>query len=174
LRAGRWFDHYNRSAEFAHMMRRWCDAILRDPSFRQQLDPVTGEFTQSGSASYSPAALVLYDYTWRLAGVRRCDDELHWNIHPDCPAAQNGTFRTHVDRGGAVAELRYLPHSAELSLNGKPIAQLEGGARLITGLDGAPHAIVGLLTTVTTVKVRLHGQESRHITLDPNQRKSLS
>src|SRR6202012_5009399 len=100
------------SAEFAHMMQQWCDAILRDPSFRQQLDPVTGDFTQSGSASYSPCALALYDYTWRLGGLPRQNDEPHWNVRPACPAAQSGIFRPSVDRGAAVAELRYLPRSA--------------------------------------------------------------
>ncbi len=138
LRAGRWFDHYHRSAEFAHMMQQWCDAILRDPSFRQQLDPLTGDFTQSGSASYSPCALVLYDYTWRLAGVRRQDDELHWNVRPDCPAAHSGIFRASFNRGSAVAELRYLPRSAELRVSNKPVAHIEGTARLITDLEGRP------------------------------------
>jgi len=173
LRAGRWFDHYNRSAEFAHMMQQWCDAILRDPTFRQQLDPLTGEFTQSGSASYSPCALVLYDYTWRLAGVRRQEDELHWNVRPDCPAAQGGIFRTSLDRAGAVVELRYLPYSAELSLNNKPLAHIEGSTRLITSLDGTPRALLGIRTTVTTVNLRLPGQESRRVSLAPNERKSL-
>lgn len=45
LRAGRWFDHYGRSAEFTLMMDRWCEAIQRDMSFRQQMDPLTGAFT---------------------------------------------------------------------------------------------------------------------------------
>jgi hypothetical protein len=156
------------------MMQQWCDAILRDPSFRQQLDPLTGEFTQSGSASYSPCALVLYDYTWRLAGIRRQDDQLHWNIRPDCPATQNGIFRTPLDRSGAVAELRYLPHSAELKINGNVVAHLEGCARLITGLDGAPLSVLGTRTMVTTVTLRLPGQQSRHVTVGPNERKSLT
>jgi hypothetical protein len=155
------------------MMQQWCDAILRDPSFRQQLDPITGEFTQSGTASYSPCALVLYDYTWRLAGVRRRDDELHWNVNPDCPAAQNGLFRVPAGHSAVVAELRYLPHSAELRINNKPLAQIEGSARLITGLDGAPRSLLGIRTTVTTITFRLPGQDSRRVTLAPNERKSL-
>jgi hypothetical protein len=156
------------------MMQQWCNAILRDPSFRQQLDPLTGEFTQSGSASYSPSALVLYDYTWRLAGVRRQDDELHWNVHPECPATQSGIFRTPLDRRGTVAELRYLPHSAELSVNNKPVAHIEGAARLITDLQGGPRSLLGIRTTVTTVRFRLPGQELRRVTLAPNERKLLT
>jgi len=45
---------------------------------------------------------------------------------------------------------------------------------LITGLDGAPRSLVGIRTTVTTVKLRLPGQESRRVSLAPNERKSLA
>jgi hypothetical protein len=155
------------------MMQQWCDAIVRDPSFRQQLDPLTGEFTQSGSASYSPCALVFYDYTWRLAGVRRQDSELHWNIRPDCTAAQNAIFRASVGHHGAVAELHYLPHDTELRVGNRPIAHIASTARLITGLDGSPRRLVGIRPAVTTIGFRLPGQESRTVTLGPNERKSL-
>lgn len=155
------------------MMQQWCKAIVRDPSFRQQLDPLTGEFTQSGSASYSPCALVLYDYTWRLAGIRRQNEELHWNVRPDCPAAQNGVFRSPVGGSNAVAELRYGPQSAELTINNKAIAEVHGCVRLITDHTGRPQALAGTCTTVTTVRVRFPGHPERQITLAPNQRKSL-
>jgi hypothetical protein len=153
------------------MMQQWCDAIVRDPSFRQQLDPLTGEFTQSGSASYSPCALVLYDYTWRLAGVRQLDDELHWNIRPNCPAAQRSTFRTPIGR--AIAELHYLPHTAEIRIDNKLVAHLTGCARLITGLDGVPRSVIGIDTEVTTIELSVPGHPSRRLILAPNQRKSL-
>jgi hypothetical protein len=156
------------------MMQQWCNAILRDPSFRQQLDPLIGEFTQSGSASYSPCALVLYDYTWRLAGIRRQNDELHWNVRPECPAAQNGVFRSPVGRSNAIAELRYGPHSAELKIKNKTIAELDGCVRLITDLKGRPQALVGTCTTVTTVRFHAPGHPRRRITLAPNERKSLT
>jgi hypothetical protein len=167
LRAGRWFDHYHRSAEFAHMMQQWCNAILRDPTFRQQLDPVTGDFTQSGSASYSPCALVLYDYTWRLAGVRQQGNELHWNINPDCPAANNATFRIKL-RDGAVAELRYLSGSANLRIDGKLLCQLHGTARLVTDLAGKPVYLVGLRSSPVNVTLKLTGCPSQKISLSPN------
>lgn len=173
LRAGRWFDHYHRSAEFTHMMRQWCEAMLRDPSFRQQLDPLTGAFTQSGSASYSPAALVLFDYTWRLAGVRQQEDELHWNIQPDCPAAENGVFRT-ATNSGKIAELTYKTDRAELKLDGRSLGKVEGCARIVSGADGSPRYLVGLRPTVTTVKLALHGHAARHFSIAPNERKLLS
>ena len=53
------------------MMDRWCDAPQADMSFRQQLDPLNGEFTKEDTPNYSPAALVMLDYTWRLAGVAK-------------------------------------------------------------------------------------------------------
>jgi hypothetical protein len=179
LRAGRWFDHYHRSAEFAHMMQQWCSAILRDPSFRQQLDPITGDFTQSGSASYSPCALVLYDYTWRLAGVRketdarRQGDELHWNINPECPAARNATFRVAVGHR-ATAELRYLSGNAELRINDKFTGRLQGTARLVTDLAGKPTHLVGLHSNTVNVNLQLAGHPSRKLTLSPNDRIVLS
>ncbi|HEV2576985.1 MAG TPA: alpha-L-rhamnosidase [Acidobacteriaceae bacterium] len=172
LRAGRWFDHYNRSAEFAHMMQRWCDAILRDPSFRQQIDPLTGEFTQSGSASYSPAALVLCDYTWRLAGVRMEDDGLYWNIRPDCAAAQDGVFSVSL-HNGKVAELRYTAGSAELRLGGRSLGRIHGTARLVTSLDGKPHYLLGINSVVTRVNIALGGHSRRQVIVEPNERNPL-
>ncbi|HEX5284723.1 MAG TPA: alpha-L-rhamnosidase [Bryocella sp.] len=168
LRAGRWFDHYNRSAEFAHMMQQWCDAILHDPSFRQQVDPLTGVFTQSGSASYSPAALVLYDYTWRLAGVRMQDDELHWNIRPACAAAQHGVFSVSL-HNGKIAELRYGAGSAELKLGGQSLAHVHGTTRLVTGLDGKPRYLLGINSVVTRVNISLGGR-AHHVIVEPNRR----
>lgn len=173
LRAGRWFDHYNRSAEFAHMMQQWCSAILRDSSFRQQLDPLTGEFTQSGSVSYSPAALVLYDYTWRLAGVRQQEDELHWNIRPECAAAENGIFSLPL-RNGNTAELRYRAGGAELKLGNKSLGQVKGGARICTSLDGTPRYLLGNNSVATRVKLALNGYPPQQVDLHPNERKPLS
>jgi hypothetical protein len=81
LRAPRWMEHYGKSAELAWMMQRWVEALVRASSqsrqqgalsevFRQQLDPLTGEFTQDDPGGYSPAALVMLDFLWRLSGVR--------------------------------------------------------------------------------------------------------
>jgi hypothetical protein len=161
------------------MMQQWCSAILRDPSFRQQLDPITGDFTQSGSASYSPCALVLYDYTWRLAGVRketdarRQGDELHWNINPECPAARNATFRVAVGHR-ATAELRYLSGNAELRINDKFTGHLQGTARLVTDLTGKPTHLVGLHSNTVNINLQLAGHPSRELTISPNDRIVLS
>lgn len=66
LRAPRWMIHYGKEAELTHLMRQWCEAIVSDGDFRQQLDPLNGRFTQPDPGSYSPAALVFLDFAQRL------------------------------------------------------------------------------------------------------------
>jgi hypothetical protein len=67
LRTPRWMPHYGKQAELNELMTKWCEAILRHGEFRQQLDPVTGDFTQNDPGGYSPAALVFLEFTRRLA-----------------------------------------------------------------------------------------------------------
>jgi hypothetical protein len=62
LRAPRWMAHYGKQTELEHLMRQWCVAILRHSEFRQQVDPLTGEFTQPDPGGYSPAALVFLSF----------------------------------------------------------------------------------------------------------------
>jgi hypothetical protein len=69
LRAPRWMSHYGKQAELTHMMQQWCAAIMRHTEFRQQMDPLTGEFTQPDPGGYSPAALVFLDFARRLSHV---------------------------------------------------------------------------------------------------------
>lgn len=66
LRATRWMPHYGKQAELNQLMRQWCEAIVRDGDFRQQMDPVTGKFTQPDLGGYSPAALLFLDFARRL------------------------------------------------------------------------------------------------------------
>jgi Mannosylglycerate hydrolase MGH1-like glycoside hydrolase domain len=67
LRAPRWMIHYGKEAELRRLMQRWCEAIIRDGDFRQQLDPLNGRFTQPDPGSYSPAALVFLDFAGRIS-----------------------------------------------------------------------------------------------------------
>ena len=89
LRAPRWMSHYGKDAELKHVMQQWCEAILRhmgeaqtsaDQSkiFRQQMDPLTGDFTgyappnappggPQDPGGYSPCALTFLDYARRLS-----------------------------------------------------------------------------------------------------------
>ncbi len=68
LRTPRWMPHYGKQAEFEHLMRQWVEAIARYGEFRQQMDPLTGDFTRADPSGYSPAALVYLDFVRRLAG----------------------------------------------------------------------------------------------------------
>jgi hypothetical protein len=67
LRAPRWMEFYGKQAEMRTMMQQWCSAIMRHTEFRQQMDPLSGDFTQPDPGGYSPAALVFLDYARRLS-----------------------------------------------------------------------------------------------------------
>jgi hypothetical protein len=67
LRAPRWMPHYGKQAELTHLMQQWCAAIMRHTEFRQQIDPLTGDFTQPDPGGYSPAALTFLDFARRLS-----------------------------------------------------------------------------------------------------------
>jgi hypothetical protein len=78
LRAPRWMAYYGKQAELTHMMQQWCSAIMRHAPeaqssaemvklFRQQMDPLTGEFTQNDPGGYSPCALTFLDFARRLS-----------------------------------------------------------------------------------------------------------
>ena len=89
LRAPRWMPHYGKQVELTHMMQQWCSAIMRHAEeakssdelaklFRQQMDPLTGEFTgyappnappggPQDPGGYSPCALTFLDFARRLS-----------------------------------------------------------------------------------------------------------
>jgi hypothetical protein len=154
LRAGRWFDHYGRAAEFSVLMDRWCEAIQADMTFRQQLDPLSGLFTKGGPPNYSPAALVMLDFTWRLAGVREEDDSIEWNVRPSHAASQAARFRMRTD-SGRTAEIKYFRQGAELHLGGKMLGGVSGVVRLVTDARGVPRELVGIAEQPQEVTIRL-------------------
>src|SRR5580698_4071342 len=67
LRAPRWMPYYGKQAELNHLMQQWTEAISRHTEFRQQMDPLTGDFTQADPSGYSPAALTYCDFIQRLS-----------------------------------------------------------------------------------------------------------
>jgi hypothetical protein len=71
LRAPRWMTHYGKSAELRQLMHQWCAAIAHNDDFRQQLDPLTGEFTLPDPGGYSPTALVFLSFARELGFERR-------------------------------------------------------------------------------------------------------
>lgn len=144
LRAPRWFEYYGKAAELSFLMSRWCDAVQHDMTFRQQMDPMTGEFTQAGMPGYSPTALVMVDFTWRLAGVRETQEMLEWNVRPSCAASQAAHFSLHFDRSRS-ATMVYDERGATLELDGKSVGRIESGtARLITDKQGRLTQLAGI------------------------------
>jgi hypothetical protein len=67
LRAPRWMQHYGKGAELRVLMHAWVKAIRDSGGFRQQMNPLTGEFTMADPSGYSPAALVYLEFAKRLA-----------------------------------------------------------------------------------------------------------
>jgi hypothetical protein len=73
LRTPRWMSHYGKQAEQAHLMQQWCEAIARHTEFRQQMDPLTGVFTQPDPGGYSPAALVFLLFAEHLGDAKKAN-----------------------------------------------------------------------------------------------------
>jgi hypothetical protein len=173
LRAPRWFEHYVKAAELSFLMSRWCEAIQRDMTFRQQIDPMTGEFTQGDMPNYSPVSLCMIDFTWRLAGVRDEDDLLEWNVRPGCAASQDAHFSMQLGKSH-TAGMTYDKKGVTLQLDGRVIGRIESGtARLITDKQGRPKLLAGISEVVETVSIRLGSRRARRITLQPNQQLQL-
>ncbi len=168
LRAPRWMEFYGKSAELAQMMQAWSDALIKDGTFRQQLDPETGIFTDGGSKGYSPAALVLVDATWRLAGVREENGRLEWSVRPACAAADGARFVLKTN-SGLMTEMRYDKGGADLLLAGRKFARVEGNGRLVTDLYGSAAELVGIVEGSQAVKIT-RGKEVQTVTVAGNER----
>ena len=168
LRAGRWFDHYGRSAEFGVLMDRWCRAIQKDMTFRQQIDPESGAFTSGDEPNYSPAALVMIDFTWRLAGIHEDQETIQWNVRPGHPASHDAHFRLVADNG-MIADLKYEQSGASLSFNRTLLCRIEGGSgRLVTDKSGKLLHLVGTSGSPEHISLRTHGGMQRKV-LSPNE-----
>ncbi|MGB6431211.1 MAG: hypothetical protein WBF06_11535, partial [Candidatus Acidiferrales bacterium] len=170
LRATRWMEHYGKAADFAQLMQQWVTAICRAGDFYQQIDPLSGVSTRD-PGKYSPAALVLFDFTWRLAGVRRVEDNLEWNVRP--PAAPTSASYKLQVTPTRIAELRYASGAAELSINGKLLCRTSSTVRLLTDLDGNIHAATGIAPEVTNVEIRCFASHAQRFSVEPNARIEL-
>jgi hypothetical protein len=170
LRAPRWMEHYGKSAELAWLMQRWVSAVERDGGFRQQMDPVSGEFTAGDPGGYSPAALVFFDFLWRLSGVRENEDLVEWNVRP--PAKGRARFTAKV--AGTTAELGYAGHSAEMRLSGRTLATVSGVVRLTTTRTGALREAVGIAEKTSTVTLHVPGRPARTLQVAGNARVALT
>jgi len=170
LRATRWMEHYAKPADFAQLMRQWVAAISRAGDFYQQIDPLDGTATQD-PGKYSPAALVLFDFTWRLAGVRRVEDNLEWNVRPP-ESATRATYRLQVTPT-RIAELRYDAGRAELLLNGKLLCRTSSTVRLLTDLDGKILGAAGIAPEKTKIVLQGVSSEQPAFSIEPNAKVKL-
>ena len=187
LRAPRWMEHYAKPAQLGTLMIQWTTAVRRasdqlfhrkedlTQAFRQQFDPLNGDFTQADPGGYSPAALVFLDFLWRLSGVREPDPDgpgfLEWNVRP--PAAHGHSRFTAQLKTGA-ADLSYDGQHANLRLAGKLIAQVSGTVRLISSPAGELQVAVGIAEGERRVKLRVPGRPARTLGIRANQRIDLA
>jgi hypothetical protein len=173
LRAPRWMEFYGHAAELAQMMRQWVSAISQAGGFYQQLDPLDGKFTITDGSGYSPCALTLLDYTWRLYGVREERDYmnkpyLQWNCGENTGAM---TATSSTAKGMAVIDRK--GSTATLTLAGKKIAVVTGTVRLNTTLDGKWSSVEGV--SGQTERVTLHHADRavKSIHIKSNEKKLI-
>ena len=166
LRAPRWMEYYGKPADLAWMMGRWIEAITRHVEFRQQMDPLTGDFTEADPGGYSPAALVFVDYLWRLHGVCEVGETLEWNVR--APQGERTEFQQKTGRGTAV--LVYKRGVAELTLHGRKLAEVRGVGRLVTDREGKLLAAVGTAEKLVELTMTLPERKPRRVRLMPNER----
>jgi mannosylglycerate hydrolase MGH1-like protein len=166
LRAPRWMEFYGKPADMAHMMRQWAKAILTaGGGLRQQMDPLTGEFSTADPSGYSPAALVLLDYTWRLHGVRQVGNIIEWN----CRAPEKST-RTEASiqtkRGAAM--LTHTTKESVMEIAGKTILRVSGTVRLLTDDEGHVIQLVGISEETAQVEASGPNEKKMKFTIAPN------
>jgi hypothetical protein len=160
LRTPRWMEHYGQYVAQRHLMTRWLEALARSGSFQQQLDPETGDFSPD-RGGYSPAMLSLFDFTWRLYGVREQNGELEWN----CRLPPDSSSCTSIV---ATAELHTTPAGSVMSIAGREALRATGEARIITRPDGTPLRLIATSDGESLVTLHRHGRSTNH-PLRPDQ-----
>jgi hypothetical protein len=171
LRAPRWMEFYGKPADLAYLMDQWVGSIASAGDFYQQIDPLSGQPTTIGDpGGYSPAALVLLDFVWRLHGVRREGDRLEWNCRPPANSARTvASMKT--PRG--TAQLLHASDRSVLSIAGKPILTVFDPVRIVTDLDGKLTAITGTANAPIEARLTLPDGKNRKIQLQPNETQPL-
>ena len=172
LRAPRWMEHYGKPADLAYVMQQWVRAMIgAGYAFRQQLDPLTGQFSTEDPGGYSPAALVVLDFVCRLHGVRRNGDLLEWNCRrpENCATA---TFSVQTSHGPAL--LQHTKMESLLTLAGKTILKVEGTARVLTDAQGRVTRIVGIHDKTADVRLSWPSGKSELLQVAPNSARPVS
>lgn len=166
LRAPRWMEFYGKPADMAHMMRQWVKAILAAAGgLRQQMDPVTGEFSMADPSGYSPAALVLLDYTWRLHGVRQVGNLIEWNCRaPEKSSRTEAAIQT--KRG--TATLTHTQEESVMTIAGKIILRVNGTVRILTDGEGRLIQLTGISQETIQVMASGPNHKKMKFTIAPN------
>jgi Mannosylglycerate hydrolase MGH1-like glycoside hydrolase domain len=170
LRAPRWMEYYGVPADLAHLMQRWVEAIVREGKFLQQMDPITGKFTPD-AGGYSPAALVLVDFTWRLAGVRLIGEHLEWNVRPPDREVKC-TYRLRLSPT-KIATIKCESGRAELFLNERLLCKTGGTVRLLSDNNGNFESAVGTAQANANVLLEFGAQGKRVVSVAPNRSVNL-
>lgn len=171
LRAPRWMEHYEKPADLAHVMQKWVEAILKADKFLQQIDPQSGSFTIA-EADYSPAALVFFDFTWRLAGVRKQGPDLEWNVRP-MPANVRATYNWKLSPM-RMASLGYSDGAAHLIVNNKELCRTTSTVRLITDESGSLKRVTGIASSPEQIVLKLGSGREHKLTIKPNETVSIA
>jgi len=164
LRAPRWMEHYGKAADLTHLMQQWVKALCADGSFRQQINPWTGEAI--GPDGYSPAMLVLVDFVARLYGVRQDEDGLEWNCRLPEGAS---TTQFWLPTPNGKAHLCARADGCELLLAGKSVLSVQGTCRIRTDAQGRPVCARGTAPEPQEVTLTWPDGASVSLTLRPDE-----
>ncbi len=170
LRAPRWMEYYGKPADLAYLMEQWVKAILGSGKFLQQMDPLSGVFTDD-LGDYSPAALVFVDFTWRLSGVRQAGDKLEWNVRPPGKNIRS-KYRLRLS-GMRFAGIEYETGKASLLLDNKVVCTTGSTVRLITDLNGNVQEAVGIGSEKEDVRFIVASGRRSEFSLAPNEKLRL-
>lgn len=166
MRAPRWFNRYAKFADLWHLMTRWVLAFTTYGAFSQQMNPWTGQFDGQGR-DYSPAMLVLLDFTTRLHGVRSEESVLKWGcgLPQGCDEC---LYQFETSRG--TATLKQNERGATLKLGERFLAHVEGRCQIITDRNGDFQALIGVDAETVIVKVQWASGRQFEVQCAPDQR----
>ena len=130
------------------------------------MDPLNGSFTM-GEADYSPAALLFFDFTWRIAGVRKEGSNLQWNLRP-LPSSARVTYTLKLS-SSRTATLTYAAGLAHLAVNNRELCRTGSTVRLVTDDSGDLKHATGIADTSQNVLLRLGSGRKMKFAINPNE-----
>lgn len=132
-RAIRALENYGWYSLIPVLGHKLCDALAKNnPSvFPQQFDPFTATPSlKGGMVNYGPTILAFLEYTARMYGVTPVREELRWGTVGGGACEYTQTW------GDRVYTVKNDGRQASLNINGKEIAVVPAGTRVVTDLQG--------------------------------------